>query len=272
MLTIILVWAYRRLRRAQEQLADRTGRLLRANHELSLAAKTSALGSVTAHLIHGLSNPLANLQQLVTAHNGSPPSEIETVAVATRRMRQLVDDVVRVLGEERVGERYELTIEEMAEVLRQKLSPAAEMAGVPLEIRAQVKATVNNRTANLTLLILENLVHNALRVSPAGRVVRVDVRRELEGALCCTVSDEGPGVPPEIVAQLFQPCRSTHGGSGLGLAISRQLAAQLGADLSLTKNSGSGCIFTLRFPPEQFGNSEAERGIRVHTSNPNTGS
>jgi signal transduction histidine kinase len=258
LLTIILVWAYRRLHRAREQLADRTGRLLRANHELSLAAKTSALGSVTAHLIHGLSNPLANLQHLVATHNGSPPSDIETVAVATRRMQQLVDEVVRVLGEERVGERYELTIEEMAEILRQKLAPAAEVAAVPLEIQAGVKATLNNRTVNLTLLILENLVHNALKVSPPGGVVRVCIRRELEGDVCCSVADEGSGMPEEMIPHLFQPCRSTHGGNGLGLAISRQLAAQLGAELTLTSSSPSGCVLTLRLPKTLLAGGEGD--------------
>jgi signal transduction histidine kinase len=180
-------------------------------------------------------------------------------------MQQLVDEVVRVLGEERGGERYELTIEELAQVLRQKLAAAAEMAGVQLEVHAPLKAVVNNRTANLTLLILENLVHNSLKVSPAGRVVRVDFRREVEGGLCCAVSDEGPGLPPEIAAHLFQPCHSTHGGSGLGLAISRQLAAQLGAELSLTRSSGAGCTFTLRFPPERLLPSEAGREIRPGT-------
>jgi len=248
----VLVWAYRRLRRAHQQLADRTARLLRANHELSLAAKTSALGSVTAHLIHGLSNPLANLQNMLAAPSGKSGADMETVAAATRRMQQLVDEVVRVLGEERVGEQYELSLHELADILEHKLTPAAETAGAVLEVTTHSDAVLNNRTANLTLLILENLVHNALNVSPAGRVVRVEFARAADGNVYGSVTDEGPGLPAELLPHLFTPCRSTHGGSGLGLAISKQLANQLGAELELAASTSSGCVFTLRLPSELF--------------------
>jgi signal transduction histidine kinase len=261
LLSAVLVWAYRRLRRAHQQLADRTARLLRANHELSLAAKTSALGSVTAHLIHGLSNPLANLQHVLAAQDGKRGADMETVAEATRRMQQLVDEVVRVLGEERVGEQYELSITELADVLRHKLAAAAETAGVELAVRAHTRASLNNRTANLTLLILENLVHNALKVSPSNSIVRVEFNAAEGGGVMCSIADEGPGLPPEVMPRLFTPCRSTHGGSGLGLAISRQLAIQLGGELALLTSSAAGCVFTLRLPAEMF---QAEAASRSH--------
>ncbi len=251
-MSVVLVWAYRRLRRAHQQLADRTARLLRANHELSLAAKTSALGSVTAHLIHGLSNPLANLQNVLATQNGGGGSGMETVAAATRRMQQLVDEVVRVLGEERVGEQYELSLAELADVLRHKLAGAAETAGVELKVQVRARAMLNNRTANLTLLILENLVHNALKVSAAGRAVRVAFDSGEDGGVICSIADEGPGLPAELLPRLFTPCRSTHGGSGLGLAISKQLANQIGAELALKTSSSAGCEFVLQLPKELF--------------------
>ena len=265
-LSAVLVWAYRRLRRAHQQLEDRTARLLRANHELSLAAKTSALGSVTAHLIHGLSNPLANLQHLLTTQHTNTKSgaDMKTVADATHRMQQLVDEVVRVLGEERVGEQYELSLEELADVLRHKLAPAADTARVAFAVRAHADATLNNRTANLTLLILENLVHNALKVSVPGRAVKVEFDPATDGGVSCSITDEGPGLPADLLPRLFTPCRSTHGGSGLGLAISKQLANQLGAELALKESTPSGCVFTLRLPAELF-HSENPPGLnRTH--------
>ena len=252
LLSAVLVWAYRRLRRANQQLADRTARLLRANHELSLAAKTSALGSVTAHLIHGLSNPLANLQNLLSANPGKTSGEMETVAAATRRMQRLVDEVVRVLGEERVGEQYELSLEELADVLRHKLAAASETAGVELIVQTQTNVSLNNRTANLTLLILENLVHNALKATAVGRAVRVVFSSSWDGGMLCSIADEGPGMPAELLPRLFTPCRSTHCGSGLGLAISKQLANQIGAELALKTSSPAGCEFTLKLPAELF--------------------
>jgi signal transduction histidine kinase len=253
LLSAVLTWAYRRLRRAQALLEDRTARLLRANHELALAAKTSALGSVTAHLIHGLGNPLANLRDFIAAHggNGSPPVDLEAVASATRRMQQLVHDVVRVLGEERGGDRYELSLAELAGVLTTKLRSGAENAGVHLLTELNTEGVVSNHHANLVLLILENLIQNALQATKRGGTARVSFMAT-DDTVRCEVEDEGPGIPDEVLPRLFTPCRSTRGGSGLGLAISRQLALHLGGELALQRSTPAGCTFVLSLPRGLF--------------------
>ena len=256
LLSGVLVWAYRRLRGAHALVEERTARLLRANHELALAAKTSALGSVTAHLIHGLSNPLANLQDLISSHaTGTGGDDFQAVAASTRRMQQLVHDVVRVLGEERGGERYQITLAELVGVLNEKISPAVTESGVHLFTFLDSEGELSNRHANLILLILENLIHNALQVTPRGGkvVVRFDADAD---SVSCAVLDEGTGIPAAVLPRLFAPCHSTHGGSGLGLAISKQLANQLGADLELQSNSREGCVFVLALPRSLFAETE----------------
>ena len=256
LLSGVLAWAYRRLHRAHALVEERTARLLRANHELALAAKTSALGSVTAHLIHGLSNPLANLQHFITSHDGgTSEGDLQALAKSTRRMQQLVHDVVRVLSEERAGDRYQITLAELAGVLDEKLKPAALESGVHLHIALRTQGSLSNRHANLILLILENLIHNALKVTPCGGKVFVGVREQPDGVRC-EVKDQGPGVPVALLPGLFTPCRSTQGGSGLGLAISKQLANQLGAELELETNSPTGCVFTLTLPWSVLAESE----------------
>src|SRR5262249_50115175 len=63
----LLSYAFRRLHRSNRLLQERTQRLLEANRELALSAKTSAVGAITSHLVHGLSNPLAGLEEMVAA-------------------------------------------------------------------------------------------------------------------------------------------------------------------------------------------------------------
>lgn len=254
----VLFWAYSRLRRAHALIEERTARLLRANHELALAAKTSALGAVTAHLIHGLSNPLANLRDFI-ASRGDPAGngDWEEAAAAARRMQQLVHDVVRVLAETRTGDQYELTLAEMTDVLRSKFDSAAREAGVRLQTEVGFNGRLSNHHANLVLLILENLLHNALKVTPRDHCVRLRWARR-DGVARCEVADEGPGIAPEMLPRLFTPCRSTHGGSGLGLAISRQLAQHLGATLELQVNTPHGCVFALTLPGDLVCPDDAE--------------
>src|SRR5208283_5402038 len=64
-----LGFALRRVQRANQQLAERTRNLLQANRELALAARTSAIGAVASHLIHGLKNPLSGLRSFVDAQS-----------------------------------------------------------------------------------------------------------------------------------------------------------------------------------------------------------
>ncbi|MEI2723108.1 MAG: HAMP domain-containing sensor histidine kinase [Verrucomicrobiota bacterium] len=256
LLSGVLLWAYRRLRKAHALVEERTARLLRANHELALAAKTSALGSVTAHLIHGLSNPLANLQDFITNHgNGATDGDLQALATSTHRMQQLVHDVVRVLGEERGGDQYQITLAELVEVMNGKLGSVVAESGVHLVTVLDAQGELSNRHANLILLVMENLIHNALKVTPRGG--KVCVRLIGDGdSVCCEVADEGSGISNQVLLRLFTPCHSTHGGSGLGLAISKQLANQLGAVLELKTNSPDGCVFALRLPRSLLAETE----------------
>ncbi len=244
-----LVWAYRRLRRAHALLQERSARLLQANHELALAAKLNAVGAVSAHLIHGLSNPLASLQDFVAARsNGIADGDWDDALAATRRMQDLVHEIVRVLSEEKGADGYEITLEELGTILETKMATAARERQITLDVRTIAREQLPNRNANLVLLILENLVHNALQVTPLNGSVRIRIADQ-DRDVVCDVTDQGPGVPPEIVDRLFQPCRSTKGGSGLGLAISQQIANQLGAKLELLATSSQGSTFRLRLPP-----------------------
>jgi signal transduction histidine kinase len=259
LLTAALVWAYLRLERANALLGERTQRLLRANHELTLAAKTTALGAVTAHLIHGLSNPLACLQIFMSIHGEDHPedSDWQGAVAATNRMRGLVQEVVRVLGEQEARESYEITLEELAQALESKLRPLAQNLGVNWRLELSAQGRLSNDRANVILLILENLVCNALQVTPGGKTVRTSFRAAAPRVVC-EVADEGPGFPESAMKSLFVPCRSTKGGSGLGLAISKQLADHLEAGLELRHNGPGGCVMALLLPPSVFASAAAE--------------
>jgi len=252
LLSAALIWAYRRLQKTNILLQERTDRLLRANHELVLAAKTTAVGAVTSHLIHGLSNPLANLQDFMarSARNGgvSPDDTAWEQALAdTHRMRALVQEVVRVLSEQKGADQYAITLSELADILGSKVRELARKTGVQLEVRADAQGQISNRDANLVLLVLENLVTNALQVTPRDRQVEVRIRKAGDDAVC-EVADQGPGFPADLLPRLFTPCSSTKGGNGLGLAVSHQLTQQMGAKLELTSNSPAGCVFALTLP------------------------
>jgi signal transduction histidine kinase len=252
--TLALAWAFRRLQRMNRLLIERTDRLLRTNEELALSAKASAVGAITAHLVHGLSSPLAGLEELVASRSRDELAEDEwkDAVTTTRQLTQLIGEVVRILGEESALDRYEITLAELARLLEERCRTVASSAGVSLATDLQAAGALPNREANLALLILENLVRNAVQVTPTGKAVRLMVSKAGD-AVAFEVCDEGPGVPAELKPRLFKPCRSTKpGGHGIGLAICKQLANHLEATLELQTASSSGSTFVLRLPKSRF--------------------
>jgi signal transduction histidine kinase len=258
-----LIWAFRRLQQTNRLLQERTANLLNANHELALAAKTSALGAVTAHLIHGLRSPLSGLQSFVANRDPTEParddSEWQSAVATTRRMQIMISDIVRVLNEHDGLSRYEVTLAEMMQMISARTLPAVREAGVNLQIDSTAEGVLVSRDANLILLILENVIHNAIHATRAGGTVTI---RAIEdgGTVVCEVRDQGPGFPEPLRCSLFVPCRSSkEGGSGIGLAISKQLAGHLGAELELRSSSADGCVFALSLPPELLARASAHR-------------
>lgn len=245
-------WTFHRYQKTNALLHSRTQELLQANHELAMTSKTSAVGAVTAHLIHGLRNPLASLNLLLNNGNGasnSPdPDQWSTAADSAQQMQKLINNIVRIIREQNEVPHYELTLEELSEILQNKVRPKAESRSIPFTVTHSTQGILDNRQANLVLLILENLVHNAMDASPPNQEVQVFIRKR-ENQYEFEVIDHGPGIPDHLQRNLFQPMKSTKAdGGGFGLAICRQLAQCLNADLKLAFTGPHGSAFTLSLP------------------------
>jgi len=244
MIALLLSISFMRINRIHRSLARRTFALKRANQELALSDRTSAVGGVASHLIHGLRNPLAGLRAYLDGEQAGS-DDLSTAKTAAKRMEGMIDNIVRTLGENASGVVYELSVEELLEVFRLRLEPIAVGQGVRLEVSGAGGRELDNREGNLVLLVLENLTQNAIEAcEQAGRVM---VRAgESGGVTVFDVSDTGKGLPERVKGSLFQPGHtSKEQGSGLGLAISGQLAASMGAELVLAKSDENGTTFRL---------------------------
>jgi signal transduction histidine kinase len=252
-----LAWTFRRLEAANRELRLHSENLQRANRELVLAAKTSALGSVTAHLLHALKNPIAGLEVFVAsrAENGAAAEGGEDLAAATeltRRLRTMVNDVVSVLRDEQSGADFELSCDELVEIALAKARPLAAARGVRLLMENSSPHVFPSRRAQLAGLALYNLLQNAIEATPRGAVVRLTARPAagVPRSTELVVADEGPGLPAAVRERLFQPCVSSKvGGSGLGLALSQQLARHAGGRIELLRSDAAGTHFRLVLDP-----------------------
>ncbi len=131
------------------------------------------------------------------------------------------------------------------------IEPAAEAKQVRL-LTEYSNGTATLRTDPVRLeQILVNLLSNAVRHSPPGETVAVRVEQG-SSDLRFRVVDQGPGVPPELRARIFEPFErfDPHSGvgTGLGLPVSRRLAEVMGGRLVVESTVARGATFTLALP------------------------
>jgi signal transduction histidine kinase len=129
----------------------------------------------------------------------------------------------------------------------------ARSKGLKLDVDVPEGAQTNSDEALLTL-VLQNLLGNAVKYSSSG-TIRIMARDEVEGkssGWVLSISDEGPGIGPENLSNLFDAFKrgETHGqpGVGLGLTIAAQAARLLGGELAVESKLNVGSTFRLVLP------------------------
>jgi signal transduction histidine kinase len=97
--------------------------------------------------------------------------------------------------------------------------------------------------------VVQNLLQNAVRHTPADGTVRVEAERH-RGTLRLTVSDNGEGIPADALTSVFDPfwrgdASRTSEGSGLGLAITKRIVEALGGEIEVASKPGRGSRFAV---------------------------
>jgi signal transduction histidine kinase len=135
----------------------------------------------------------------------------------------------------------------------QRVTPAATERQIRFKTPELDKPVVCRTDAHRVEQILVNVLTNAIRHTPAGSEITLELRRS-DGAAELTIDDEGPGVPPDEADRIFDIYYTTAGqegtgaGSGIGLPLSRRLARLLGGELFAVSRPGAGARFVLKLP------------------------
>ncbi len=204
---------------------------------------------------HELRTPLTAIrgygEALADGTAREPRQAGEVVARESRRLERLVQDLLD-LARLQAGEfsvhPHDVDLTDVVHSVVDALRPAAEETGVRLEIDANGTVLAHTDPDRVHQM-LANLVENALRVTPEGGKVSVEVT---DGAIA--VVDSGPGMEQDDLTHAFERFylwRKYRGvrpvGSGLGLAVVGELAQRLGVGVAVLSSPGEGSRFELRF-------------------------
>lgn len=97
--------------------------------------------------------------------------------------------------------------------------------------------------------VLINILNNAIQSLVAAKEGKVGLRAHIDehGRACIRVSDNGPGIPEELLEKVFIPFFSTKkDGSGIGLSLSQQIIRALGGSISVSSKANQETVFTIR--------------------------
>jgi len=216
-----------------------------------------SLENLSASIAHEIRNPITAAKSLVQQMGEDPHSEtnLEYARVALEeldRVESSISHLLRYAREEPV-EVDRVRVEEVIDSALATLSSRMDASAVRIERAVDAPVAVQ-ADGDKTRQVLINLVSNALdeleAASASDPVITVSAGRNLAGdGAWVRVRDNGPGIPPERLARIFDPFfTSKDDGTGLGLAISRKIAEAQGGSLEVESEMGHGTEFVLELP------------------------
>src|ERR1700734_2202826 len=215
------------------------------------------LGELAAGLAHQIRTPLA-AALLYASQMSLPGRNSEDLARCAERtvgsLKQLDKLVNDMLAFAHGGAARELvSVSAVLEQVAQWLRPALR-EGVRLTIRTQAPDLMVRANAPSLVSAVLNLATNALQAASADLDLELLARRGADGRAQIVVSDNGPGVPPQIRKRIFEPFFTTRArGNGIGLSIVKSVVEAHGGRISLAESAAdvpAGATFIIDLPAE----------------------
>lgn len=218
-----------------------------------LTEKLAAVGTLTAGLAHEIRNPLnsaklqLNLLERRLSKVSQDPKLHEPIGLVLHeidRLSALLQEFLE-FARPSAASAAETDVGELVSQVAQLEGTVAAMRGIDIDVHCEpgVLATVD---ANKMRQVLLNLFKNAIEAIGTNGNIKATVDSDARGARI-VIRDNGPGVPPDVMARMFEPFFSTKEmGTGLGMAICHSLIEQHGGTISV-RNDG-GAVFEVRLP------------------------
>jgi signal transduction histidine kinase len=224
-----------------------------ARAELVRQERISTIGRLSSSIVHDLRNPLAAIYggAEMMVDSDLPEAQMKRLAGniyrASRRMQGLLQDLLHV-SRGKTASPEVARLREVATAAVESVREAAEAQGVQvsIEIPEEIELSLER---NRIERVFTNLVSNAMEAMGGAGEIRISASM-IRGEAVVEVEDDGPGIAPEIRANLFQPfvTAGKKNGLGLGLALARQTLLDHGGDMWVESEPGCGATFLFRLP------------------------
>jgi PAS domain S-box-containing protein len=258
----------------------------RQDTELARVGRVALMGEFAASLAHEINNPVGAM----VANASAGQRMLANGQLGTDELRELLADIVAdghrarevIQGVRNMVRKSETShaIVRIDDVLRDLLQIVrAEALERNVKIKQQINSDAGSVRANRVQLVqvLLNLTLNAFEAMavnrPDARCLVISSNPGSSGEIVIQVRDQGPGFPPGISKELFEPFFSTKAeGTGMGLAIARGIVEAHGGTLSGENCESGGACFTVRLPAAKDDRAETDclvAGVSTELKNNN---
>ena len=229
-------------------------------------AAWQAVIRVLAHEIMNSLTPVSSLtetarEMVCQAHESLSPDDplsatladartaLETVSRRSEGLLHFVD-TYRHISRRLVARIEPLRLRRVFARIERLLAGELAVRGIALSVNVEPESIELAADAELLDQALINLLRNAMEAlaGTAGALIALRAFRDLDNRVVVSVSDNGPGIAPDLRDTVFVPFFTTkRDGTGIGLTLTRQIAAVHGASLELCDTEGGGATFLMRF-------------------------
>jgi PAS domain S-box-containing protein len=242
-------------RLAAAEAASRTKSEFLATMSHELRTPLNAIGGYAELIEMGVAGPISDEQR----------SYLARIRSSQQHLLAIINDLLNYSRSEAGQVTYEMSRVSLHDVVERALPmmvPQATTKGIAISHGPCTRHADAWADQQKVEQIVLNLLSNAVKFTPSGGRVTVSCAVEDDQGTI-TVSDTGPGIPPDKFEAIFEPfvqlgrsLTTQSQGTGLGLAISRDLARAMSGDLEVGDTPGGGATFTLSLPRAE---STAER-------------
>ncbi|MHB0996134.1 MAG: sensor histidine kinase [Elusimicrobiales bacterium] len=228
------------------------GRLKAAYDTIKSQSRLAALSAISAQVAHDIRSPLAALESALKDVSQLPEEKRQLIRGAACRIKDIADDLLEKNRAAPADGPAPCLLAGLIEgITAEKRLQFRERGNVAVALRLDPDASGLRAMVRRSDLgrILSNLINNGAEALERGGTVTVGLSRQGDFA-SLTVTDDGKGIPPEVLGGLGGRgvTADKAGGCGLGLYHARTTAESWGGGLSITSGPGKGTTVTLRLP------------------------
>jgi len=216
-----------------------------ADHQAALVRSQK----LAAGVAHELNNPLSVIlgyTKILRGESGANADELRIIDDEARQCQRIVQELLDLARPHRL-EVQSVDLVVLAREAVDRLEDAGALHERKVEIRGREPVMVSADAGRLRQVIA-NVVVNAAEATPASGTITIDANAGADNATL-TIADDGPGIAPDVLAQIFDPFVTTKPhGTGLGLAIAHAIVDAHGGRIAIQSSPETGTSVSLQLP------------------------